>query len=142
MKPSFSDPKLMDGKMLGDLKGELAELYGLKKNLTVVEKLAKKELLDGAEAKLDGLTNLTAGIKEEAESKVRQAAERDDGERAGVEEAHPRAHPRVHPSPFFLTSFSSRSLLSLSGHGRQRNGRGENRSVTQCATETERERER
>ena len=42
MKPSFSDPKLVDGKMLGDLKGELADLYGLKKNLTVVEKLAKK----------------------------------------------------------------------------------------------------
>jgi len=70
MKPSFSDPKVMDGKDLEAMKGELADLYGLKKNITVVKKLAKKELIAEAEAKLDGLTNKTSGIKEEAEAKV------------------------------------------------------------------------
>ncbi len=38
------DVKMVDGHSLDSMKHELNDLYGLKANLTKVEKLAKKEL--------------------------------------------------------------------------------------------------
>lgn len=46
-KPSVHDLKMVDdeGKMMKDLKTELNDMYGMKANLTKVEKLVKKEML-------------------------------------------------------------------------------------------------